>query len=58
MSKRHFYTMRVNNYEQLKQLYIRKKHYRTRGLWGRTNNCFYLILRKYGYDAWKKAIIK
>jgi len=50
--------MRVNNYEQLKQLYIRKKHYRTRGLWGRTNNCFYLILRKYGYDAWKEAIIK
>ena len=49
MSKRH-------SYGQLKQLYIRKKHYRSRGLWGRTNRCLYLILRKYGYDAWKEVV--
>ena len=50
--------VRIKKYELLKQLYISKKHYRSRGLWARTNKGLYLVLKRYGYDAWKEATMK
>lgn len=40
----------------LKMLYFRKKHYRSRGLWSRTNYALYKVLKTEGHDAWVKAV--
>ena len=48
----------MKTHAQLKQMYIRKKAYRTRGSWGRLNRRLFYVIKNYGYDAWLEVAKK
>jgi hypothetical protein len=44
--------MKSTSINLLKMVHIRNKTYTKRGQWSRVNKALYMVLRKYGHEAW------